>query len=283
MEIIKKTETILMFLTLLFCSSCEDVDFSGFIYSTDPVNERVKQSLEWNESHPAREIIVSGTEYNLLVAGDIHSGGLVNLGKFITQVNTTDVSGMVIVGDLTTGKKEDFENFKQELDSKNSAPAFTMVGNHDLFFNGWDHYFDLFGSSTYSFTVRTDDTVDLYICLDSGGGTHGWRQLEWLKDLLEKERQNARYCILFTHENFFRTHRTISTNPLVDELRMFMDLCYTNSVNMVIMGHDHRRSEEFLGRTRYVTVDALEDDFKDASYLKLQVKESGPVSMFVGL
>jgi UDP-2,3-diacylglucosamine pyrophosphatase LpxH len=150
-----------------------------------------------------------------------------------------------------------------------------MIGNHDLFFHGWDTYFELFGSSTYSFTVRTSDTSDLYICLDSGGGTHGWRQLEWLKDLLEKERKNVRYCILFTHNNFFRTRRTGSTNPLVDELRVLMDLCYTNSVDMVIMGHDHKRSEEFLGVTRYVTLDALQDDFEDASYLELHVKENG--------
>jgi 3',5'-cyclic AMP phosphodiesterase CpdA len=283
METIRKTEIAFFLCLLLFCSSCEDVDFSGFLFSSDPVNERVKQSLEWNDSHLSRDITVSGAEYSLLIAGDSHVGGTVNLDAFLTQANTTGISGLVIVGDLTSGKKEDFEIFKQELESKNSGPAFLIIGNHDLFFNGWDTYFDLFGSSTYSFTVRSNDTTDLYICLDSGGGTHGWRQLEWLKDLLEKERNNARYCILFTHDNFFRAHRTISTNPLVDELRVMMDMCYTYSVDMVIMGHDHIRSEEFLGKTSYITLDALEDDFEDASYLKLQVKGSGVNYTFIGL
>jgi 3',5'-cyclic AMP phosphodiesterase CpdA len=283
MEIIRKSKIAFLLCSLLFCSSCEDVDLSGFLFSADPVNERVKQSLEWNEANPAREILVSGTNYSLLIAGDSHVGGTVNLDSFLTQANKNGISGLVIVGDLTSGKREDFEIFKQELESKNSGPAFLITGNHDLFFNGWETYFEFFGSSTYSFTVRTDDTTDLFICLDSGGGTHGWRQLEWLKDLLEKERKDARYCIIFTHDNFFRARRTLSTNPLVDELRVMIDMCYTYSVDMVIMGHDHKRSEDFLGRTRYITLDALEDDFEDASYLKLQVKESGLNYTFIKL
>ena len=181
----KTIKIALLLCTVLFCYSCgEDVDLSGYIYSPDPVNERVKQSLDWNVSHPASEIVVTGTGYSLLVAGDLHIGGTGNLDSFLTQANTGGISGLVIVGDLTSGHREDFEIFKDKLVSKNSVPAFLIIGNHDLFFNGWDTYFDLFGSSTYSFTVRTDDATDLYICLDSGGGTHGWRQIEWLKDLL---------------------------------------------------------------------------------------------------
>jgi len=62
-----------------------------------------------------------------------------------------------------------------------------------------------------------------------------------------------------------------------------MDLCCDYSVDMVIMGHDHKRSEEFLGRTRYVTIDALQDNFEDASYMELQVKGSGLKHSFIGL
>jgi 3',5'-cyclic AMP phosphodiesterase CpdA len=278
----KKTVTIFL-LAVLFCGACEDLDFTGFIRSPDPVNKRVKQSLEWNETHPAREIFVQGSDYDLLVGGDSHVGGTVNLGTFLEQANTTGICGVIMVGDITTGKKEDYVTFNQELDLKCSGPAFMIVGNHDLFFNGWDTFFSFFGSSTYSFTVRTEDATDLYICLDTGGGTLGWRQLEWLKDLLENERKNTRYCVIFTHNNFFREHRTLSTNPLVDELKIIIDLCYTNEVNMVITGHDHKRSEEHLGKTWYVTVDALVDGCNNASYLKLQARESSLGFVFVEL
>jgi 3',5'-cyclic AMP phosphodiesterase CpdA len=283
MENRKKRLTVVLLLGMLLFVSCRKLDPLGFLYSTTPVNERIKQSLEWNKTHPIEDIQVSGSDYILVVAADSHVGGTLNLDALITEANKPANSGLVMVGDLTTGNKEDYVTFKQELDSKNSVPAFLMSGNHDLFFDGWGTFQDFFGSSTYSFKVKTNDTTDLFICLDSGGGTLGWRQLEWLKDLLEKERKNARYCILFSHVNFFREHRTGSTNPLVEELRVMIDLCYSYSINMVINGHDHNRSEDSFGITRFVTLDALEDDFENASYMKLQVKAIGLETTFVEL
>jgi UDP-2,3-diacylglucosamine pyrophosphatase LpxH len=58
-----------------------------------------------------------------------------------------------------------------------------------------------------------------------------------------------------------------STVPLVEELYALLDLFADNSVNMVIMGHDHRRSVENFDETQYITLDALQDDFEFASYL----------------
>jgi len=270
-------------IAMLFCVSCEDVDFSGFFYNNNPVNDRVKESLEWNKVNPEKSIIIPGTDYTILVAGDSHVGGTVNLNTFLTQANTTGASGIVIAGDLTTGHKEDYDVFKQEIDAKTNLPTFFVVGNHDLFFDGWDVYFDYFGSSTYSFKVNTSEATDLFICLDTGSGTLGSKQLNWVTDLLEKERKNVRYCVVITHVNFIREHRTSSTNLLVEEVRAILDLCYRHSIDLVITGHDHNRSEQYFNRTHFLTLDALEDDFEHAGYLSLQVKESGLVTTFVGL
>jgi 3',5'-cyclic AMP phosphodiesterase CpdA len=258
----------------------KNVDFSGFLYSPDPVNERVKQSLEWNKIHPYKEISVTGTDYSLLIAGDSEVGGITNLDTLIARANKPGIEGFVIAGDVSTGNKNDYNNLKHELDEKNHGPAFLILGNHDLFFNGWETYFSCFGSSTYTFTVKTKDATDLYICLDSGNGTIGSIQLDWLSDVLEKERKNYRFCILFSHVNFFREHHTFSGNPLVDELQVLLDRIYTHSVNMVIMGHDHHRSEEFFGKTHYITLDAFYDGFEDASYLKLEIKNGKLISTF---
>lgn len=283
MESRKKTGLVLLVLGAFFCKSCTEVDPTGFFFSSDPVNERVRQSLEWNDMHPARKVVVSGTEYSLLVAADSHLDGTVNLDTLIARAQLPNNAGFVMVGDLTTGRKESYNAFIQELYLKNKVPAFLMVGNHDLFFDGWDTFYNYFGSSTYAFRVKSNDTTDLYICLDSGSGTIGSKQLEWLKNLLEKERTTVRYCILFSHVNFFREHRTTSTNPLVDEIHVLMDLCYSHSIDMVIMGHDHRRSVESFGKTRFITLDALLDGFKEASYLKLEIKENGLEYAFIDL
>jgi 3',5'-cyclic AMP phosphodiesterase CpdA len=279
----KKTGIVLLLLAAFVGRSCKEIDPTGFLYSSDPVNERVEQSLEWNDMHPARKVIVSGTEYSLLVAADSHLDGIVNLDTLISRAQKPNNAGYVMVGDLTTGRKESYSLLIQELSLKNKVPAFLMVGNHDLFYGGWDTFYNYFGSSTYAFRVTGKDTTDLYICLDSGSGTIGSMQLDWLKNLLEKERSRVRYCILFSHVNFFREHRTTSTNPLVDEIRVLMDLCYVHSVDMVIMGHDHRRSTETFGKTRFITLDALQDGFEEASYLKLDIKENGLEYTFIDL
>jgi hypothetical protein len=42
-------------------------------------------------------------------------------------------------------------------------------------------------------------------------------------------------------------------------------------------------SEEFLGRTHYITLDALLDGFDDASYLRLEIKKGKLNSRFEDL
>jgi len=250
----------------------DDADLTGFLYSADPVNERVEQSLKWNENHPAKDLIVNSTDYSLLIAGDSEIGSTANLDTLIARAKKPGVAGYVVVGDITSGDPKGYDILEHDLDEKNPDHAFYILGNHDLFFDGWEKYYNYFGSSTYAFTVKAGDTSDLYICLDSGNGTIGSRQLKWLSDLLAKERKNHRFCIIFNHVNFFREHHTFSANPLVDELHVLMDLFYKNSVDMVIMGHDHRRSEEYFANTHYITLDAFFDGYKEASYLRLEIK-----------
>lgn len=266
---------------IVICNSCsETVDITGLFYSPDPVNERVRQSLEWNKKKNSRDVMISDKDYTMLIGGDSQVGGIVNLDTLISRANKPGIAGLVLVGDNTTGQKKDYDILAKELDEKNNIPAYLLIGNHDLFFNGWDTYYSYFGSSTYDFTVKTNDASDYYICLDSGNGTIGSKQLEWLETRLEENRTRHRFCIVFSHVNFFREHHTFSANPLVDELHVLMDLFYRHSVDAVIMGHDHNRSEEFFGRTHYITLDALLDGFEDASYLRLEIKKGKLISGF---
>jgi hypothetical protein len=281
MENLKKTGIICLLIIILSCDSClKDADLSGFLYDTHPVNERVKLSLEWNNLNPVRDVAINGTDYSLLIAGDPEIGGTVNLDTLISRAKSPGVAGFMIAGDITSGDPAGYVTLKHDLDIKNPGTAFYILGNHDLFFSGWDKYYSYFGSATYTFTVNTNDTSDLYICLDSGNATLGSIQFDWLSDLLAKERKNHRFCIIVSHVNFFREHHTFSANPLVDEIRVLLDLFYRYSVDMVITGHDHRRSEEFFGRTHYITLDAFIDGFKDASYLRLGIINGKLTSTF---
>ncbi len=258
----------------LLLSNCNgNLDFSGFIRSTDRVNTRFEQSSEWNKNHPYKTLVTNTENYQLLVAADSHIGGLNNFKILIEEAKKPENVAFVMVGDIVSGKKEDYLTLKNALPDFNQYPYFLIVGNHDLYFDGWKTFSQYFGTSTYYFSVQTPSAKDLYICLDTGGGTLGSKQLAWLKNLLKLQRQNYRNCFVFSHVNFFREHHTGSTNPLETELEVLLALFTDYQINMVISGHDHLQAVNRLGYTTYLTIDALLDNYYNASLLQLSIYE----------
>jgi len=144
-------------------------------------------------------------------------------------------------------------------------------------------FYSHFGSSTYIFTIKTNVASDLFICLDTGGGTLGNKQLDWLEDKLQSLRPDYRRCIVFTHNNFFRFQHTSSTNPLVEELQILMDLFTKYQVNMVVTGHDHEHDVELFGNTTYLVMDALKDGLSNSGYLQLIIENGNIEYKFINL
>jgi predicted phosphodiesterase len=264
---------IIITLLLVFTfTGCENVDVTGMFNSSESVNQRFEQSMNWNALHPYKEITVTSDNYFILSMGDSHVGGTKNLNSFLSIAKTTNASAVVMVGDLTTGHSNDYAVFQNNLLYHDSLNTFLMVGNHDLFFDGWNEYYSRFGSSVYLFTIKTPTAEDLFICLDTGNGTLGNKQLDWLNEILQTSRNNHRFCTVFTHNNFFRNRHTLSTNPLVEELLVLMDLFTKYRVDMVITAHDHIKYAEKFGNTNYIIMDALMDGLDYAGYLRLSVE-----------
>jgi len=263
-------KTGFLFAMFMLQSCTYTLDFSGFFFPDDLVDARFVQSNDWNQSHPFKTINVSSENYQLLVAADSHLGGTKNLDKLIKEAIKPENTALILVGDNVTGHKEDYDTLKTHLPDFNLKPWFLAVGNHDLYFEGWKTFYPYFGTSTYYFSIQTPTQKDLYIVLDSGSGTLGAKQLAWLQNVLVTQRTAYRNCVVFSHVNFFRNRHTGSTNPLVDELYVLMDLFAKNRINMVISGHDHVRSINEFGNTTYITMDALLDGFSRAGYLKLK-------------
>jgi hypothetical protein len=266
----RKIGLILTLIAVL--TACDEFEMRGFVASYESVDQRFDQSMEWNRTHPFREISVPTGEYHLFVMGDSHVGGTKNFDFFVSEAQKSKAAAVVMNGDLTTGHAEDFETFWQHLPDPDSLATFQIAGNHDLYFNGWKQFYSLFGSSTYLFSVKSPNANDLFICLDSAGGTLGRKQLDWLKDILEKERQNYRRCCVFTHNNLFRIRHTFSTNPQMEELYVLAEWCVKYEIDLVVGAHDHVRNVARLGNTTFLTLGALIDQNKDASYLKLSCK-----------
>ena len=107
-----KISSILIFLSFLITSCYGVLDYSGVLYSPDRVDSRFEQSDTWNQTHPYKILTVNSENYQLLVAGDSHIGGLVNFDKLVKEAKKPENLAFVMVGDIVTGEKADYDNFK---------------------------------------------------------------------------------------------------------------------------------------------------------------------------
>jgi predicted phosphodiesterase len=263
-QLIKRFSLIIM-ISISFASCSKHDDSAG------TANQRFIQSMDWNEMHSFREIVVPSDDYSILSIADIHVGGTKNLDNFFKIAKEKKASAVVMTGDLTTGKSDDYKIFEQHLPADDSFPIFLVAGNHDLHYDGWEEFYHRFGSSSYLFSIKTPAAKDLFICIETGGGTLGDKQLQWLNKTLQTYRPVYRRCIVFTHNNFFRSRHTDSTNPLVEELSALLELFTKQRVDMVVTGHDHKQDAELFGVTTYIVIDALKDGLSNAGYFQIRV------------
>jgi 3',5'-cyclic AMP phosphodiesterase CpdA len=259
--------SILAILSLAACTVFED--------PSETANQRFVQSMEWNNTHPSKEISVTSDDYFILAMGDSHVGTTTNLDELFNIGKSGQATAVIMAGDLTSGKSKDYDTFQKHLPSADSLPTFLVAGNHDLWSDGWKEFLNRFGSSTYQFTVKTPVATDLFICLETGGGTLGDKQLSWLIDILKTTRSNYRHCVVITHNNIIRSRHTESTNPPIEETEVLLELFNEFRVDMSITAHDHQRDIVSLGNTTYIIVDALEDGLSNAGYFKLQFENGG--------
>lgn len=276
MENLKSKIIGLLVIPLLLISCLEDADIGNAFIADESVNFRFAQSQEWNKTNEIRNLQTDVDHYVLFSFGDVHVGGTKNLNKVYEDFNQQQALGIVFVGDNTTGHEKDYDVLDSTMLKHQDIPQYLMVGNHDLFFHGWEHHYAKFGSSSYSFEVETPVAKDWFICLDSGSGTLGKDQLAWLKAELTNKRKNYRRCVVFSHNNLFRFRRTMSTTPPIDEIQTLLDLFTRHEVDMVITGHDHEYSYKTIGNTTHIIMDALQDISDNASYLKITIDKGLP-------
>lgn len=264
-------------------SACQEIDLRGLVVSYETVNQRFEQSMIWNEQNPYPDLISTEDSYELLAVSDLHVGDTLNLVHFLDIASQEQALAVFMAGDLTTGKSEHFQLLHDILTARDSLRFFTIPGNHDLYFGGWEHYRRYFGSSVYHFSIQTPNAADLYIFLDNAGASLGTMQLEWLQQLLHKERARHRYCILINHNNWVRIRRMLATNPYVEEIEVLLDLCLQYRVDMLISGHDHIKHTAIFGNTLLLTLDALRDAHPEPGYLQLKLSSDSIAYSFKDL
>ena len=188
--------------------NCSHLDLKGLIMPTgEGVEKRFEQSMGMNVELKTGGIQAQDS-YTFYVATDPHIDLThKNLGIFNDALrNDTEASFGVILGDCIDTK----ENLPTYLEALSYDPdihacdhrIFHILGNHDIFFNGWSDFKETIGPSVFWFEVSFDGGKDLFISLDTATGSLGRKQTEWFKSFLSANRKAYRHCVILTHTNF---------------------------------------------------------------------------------
>lgn len=291
----KKANLIIIVLsaaTMVF-SGCNRLDVAGMVINRSDTEERVADWLDYNAQNHEPVIENAPDEYHVYSCSDSHyserdsivpQGAKDRLYKYITTERNDPMAIFAIhAGDMVNESGEaGFRmtdaalQFNPKTQAEND-PCFLVIGNHDVYYDCADYFKQYFHTSTYTVTVKTvSGHKDLFIFLDSGNGTHGKRQLEWLEEKLSN-RADYRHCFVISHNWLFRTSYNYTTTPAAnlpqDEQYAFMDLMSNNNVEMVIMGHFHMREQRQFGGVQYVMTDNLNDGKVTPTYLVVNVGE----------
>ena len=258
--------------------SCNRLDIPGMVINRSSTEERVGEWLDYDAQYGMPVINNVPDNYTFYSCSDIHiNDDNSRFAQYITvERNDPEAVFSIVAGDLANESggrpyrlADSAMQFTPALHAEND-PCFPIIGNHDVYFDCADYYKQHFHTSTYTVTVNTlGGKKDLFIFLDSGNGTHGSRQLDWLEEQLS-HRTEYRYCFVVSHNWLFRTTYNYTTTPAAnlpeDEQYAFMDLMSRNAVDMVVMGHFHFRDTKTFGGVKYVMTDNLNDG-AEASYL----------------
>lgn len=275
----KITYILSMAIMLMLAASCNRLDIAGMVINRSDTEERVADWLDYNAQNGMPVLNNVPDNYCFYSCSDIHlNDDKSRFAQYVTlERNDLQAAFSIVAGDIAneSGTRpfilaDSAMMYRPQTQLKDD-PCFPIIGNHDVYFDCASIYKQYFHTSTYTVTVNTRGGFkDLFVFLDSGNGTHGSRQLEWLEEQLS-HRNEYRYCFVISHNWLFRTVYNYTTTPAAnlpeEEQYAFMDLMSRNDVDMVIMGHFHYRDTKTFGGVKYVMTDNLNETKEEPSYL----------------
>ena len=250
--------SILIILLSLFTISCR-YDFN-LIPRKDNIEERSPGFSKIDS--PFKDS--SNNKFSVLLIGDTHFGRngwfkpkrneepfyeKLSQLKDEYEKNGYPISFSINVGDISdSGKQSEFDDFRifeKRIASILSADEasyyekmFSIVGNHDLYNNGWNVWKEnsFPHTSTYYFTTEgTGSSVSWYF-LDSGSGMLGKNQISKLTDIARKDPNEKLFFSHYPINAKFVDYYTLS-DPV--EVAQITKLLYQTKVGFTVEGHYH--------------------------------------------
>lgn len=280
---LQMVRNILLPIMAVLLAGCNQFEVKGiFVPTGDVVQKRFEQSAQMNKDLKMSSLSAE-SDYCFYVATDPHIYETSHNLEIFNDAFRNDPEALfgVVLGDCIDVK----DNLPKYLTALSFSPdrhkfdhaLFHVLGNHDLYFNGWDDFRELIGPSVYWFEVVSPDGKDLFISLDTATGTLGSKQTRWLRSFLSENRKAYRHCVILTHVNIFYTDNSqvTSGNLPIEETYALLDLLGSHNVSLVLQGHDHYREDLILKDVRYTVLGTIKDEAEAPEYLIVNASDTG--------
>ena len=236
-------------LLLILCLFSCTYDYHKFFFRGPHVDVRAKEIKELSAP------VTTDVQINFLVVTDLHFGGKKERQEelFFKSLKNKKIDFILFLGDLVDTGFEDCylesETFVKKLKSnllEPDIPFYILLGNHDLYQDGYDYWKELSFSTNkeatyYHFTTPMNSEKTEYrswYFLDTASGILGYNQLNNFKELVEKDK-NKKFVL--THYPIYADMTMFDFFRLSDtrERALLIEICDKNNVDLVFSGHWH--------------------------------------------
>ena len=210
--------------------------------------QRLRESLAM--AAPSGISVANANSFSFAVVGDTHLGNdMQNLQTILTNTAAEGDEFLILLGDIVDkGVRADMDAVKAAVAaSALSGKVLYIVGNHDVFDDGWAHFKADFGPSVYSLTIGNSQ----FIALDTADGTVGRDQTEWLTAQFGVPAPTHRFLLshYLPHVPHQRTYLRLADEV---EAARLMKLAGNHSVSAWFGGHYHSYGVEAIEGVSYI-------------------------------
>ncbi|MDR1072788.1 MAG: metallophosphoesterase [Treponema sp.] len=256
----------------LALTACKDeYGMDEFLNRADDINARSAYitEVEAPNKRKGNDPPLSGV-YTVLILSDIHFGAHPDHpdlpeSKFFAwldakkTVNETPAFCLVLGDSAEAGTADEYKQFKafsDKLEDENTynIPVYSIVGNHDLYNDGWRPYTKYCYPYISYYHFSTENFS--WYALDSGSGTLGGSQL---KNLVSKLKADKNPKIVFSHYPMYGGGNFYFSLSDPHERAALISAFAKNNVKMVLEGHQHPGSFYDFGSFKEYNVAAFRD------------------------
>ena len=245
-----------------FCMSCE-YGVDQVLDHGDNVTERVTELTEITTESDLPSV-TNGAKYSFVAFSDVHFGNtsydrrddyfFAKLREVKAQYSATAPFKFAIcLGDVADhGWNSEFSSYSDFMDTVGGivdGKVYTVVGNHDLFNDGWNSFKKIVWPYTSFYRFQVGGNFTFYFT-DSGSGSMGPNQFKMLKKAMEKDERSKVLCshyAIYATEEYFWNYYTMQNTMETDSL---IKLCNNEKVVLSLAGHihsNHSNGESKLG------------------------------------